>query len=131
MLMARDLFGLNRPSLAYDMNADGVVTISDVGLWLKWLYFWPGDTAVQVIGPTAVGKFLKFSDSSFGGRGSGILSAVVWGVVIGVIGIMQEPSRPKVAASYPMPSHPAPRSQDPQGMTTTKQIRWHQRCTPS
>jgi hypothetical protein len=26
---------------AADMNGDGVVTISDVWLWFKWLYFYP------------------------------------------------------------------------------------------
>jgi len=26
-----------------DMNRDGAVTISDVGLWMKWLFFYPGD----------------------------------------------------------------------------------------
>lgn len=93
--MARDLFGFNRPPLVADMNADGVVTISDVGLWMKWVFFWPGDTAVQLIGPTAVGRFLEITEASLGGWGTGILSLAVWCAVIVIIGILDEPFRSK------------------------------------
>lgn len=77
------------------MNADGAVTISDVGLWLKWLYFWPGDTTVQLVGPTAIGRFLEISEASYGGLGSGIVSLIAWSAVISLLSVLDQPFRTK------------------------------------
>jgi len=33
-------------SFTFDMNLDGVVTISDAWLWFKWAFFYPGDAAI-------------------------------------------------------------------------------------
>lgn len=64
------------------MNRDGVVTISDVWLWFKWLYFYPGDVVLEVILKIpGLATFLEVSDASFGGSASGIMSAPVWGFV--------------------------------------------------
>jgi hypothetical protein len=61
-----------------DMNHDGLITISDVGLWFKWLYFYPGDGLIAIIGPTALGQFLELNTGSFGGFGSGVMSFFGW-----------------------------------------------------
>ena len=67
-----------------DMNGDGVVTITDVWLWFKWLYFMPGDFLVAVVGPTALGRFLELTTSSYGSFGSGFLSFILWMTLFGV-----------------------------------------------
>ncbi len=64
-----------------DMNLDGVVSVSDVGLWLEWLYFLPGDLAVLALLGTPVGDFLEITLGSMQGIGSGVLSFCVWLVV--------------------------------------------------
>src|SRR6266850_116656 len=59
-----------------DMNHDGVVTISDVWHWFKWLYFYPGDLALQGMLSYLPGfsTFFEVTGESFGGWGSGIFS---------------------------------------------------------
>jgi hypothetical protein len=64
-----------------DMNLDGIVTISDVGLWAKWLYFLPGDMAALVLLDTPVGDFFEISITSLEGIGSGALFFCFWFVV--------------------------------------------------
>jgi hypothetical protein len=64
-----------------DMNLDGVVTISDVWLWLQWLYFLPGDLAALVLLDSPVGDFFEITLSSLQGIGSGVLSFMFWFVV--------------------------------------------------
>jgi type I restriction enzyme R subunit len=66
-------------SFVADMNGDGNVTVSDVGLWAKWLFYYPGDIVVWVIGPTGVGKFLEMTPiTSYGGSISGTVSFFFW-----------------------------------------------------
>jgi hypothetical protein len=38
-----------RWKIAWDMNGDGMVTISDVWLWLKWIFFAPGDLLLLLL----------------------------------------------------------------------------------
>jgi hypothetical protein len=64
------------------MTGDGVITISDVWLWVKWLYFLPGDAAIASVGPTPVGQFLEASPQSFGSVWSGTLSFVIWPMLL-------------------------------------------------
>lgn len=61
------------------MNGDGAITISDVFLWVKWLYFYPGDYVIAYTGNTFLGIFLEFDGNSFGGIGSGVISFFLWG----------------------------------------------------
>ena len=70
-----------RLQVAADMNHDGVVSMTDVGLWLQWLFFLPGDLATLVVLGTPVGDFLEISLDSLQGWGSGFLSLCVWYVV--------------------------------------------------
>jgi hypothetical protein len=64
-----------------DMNGDGKVTISDLWLWTKWLYFYPGDLLIFLVADSAVGKFLDLSEKSYGGTLSSAVSAVAWLIV--------------------------------------------------
>ena len=61
-----------------DMNGDGIVNIADVWLWIKWLYLYPGDWLVYLIGNTAAGRFLNLSAQSYGGELALGVSVVVW-----------------------------------------------------
>ncbi len=63
---------------AWDFNTDGAITISDVGLWLKWLFFLPGDTTAYFLVGTALGNFMELGAQSYGSVGSGVLSAFAW-----------------------------------------------------
>jgi hypothetical protein len=63
-----------------DMNYDGGVTISDLWLWFKWLYFYPGDALLLLtmeILPS-VSAFFEISQADFGGVFSGVISFFVW-----------------------------------------------------
>ena len=70
------------PSL--DMNYDGVFTISDVGLWFPWLFFFPGDLIVlvfiNIIPP--LGRFFEMNVESYGGIFSAIVSVLFWFMLI-------------------------------------------------
>ncbi len=65
-----------------DANLDGVISISDLGEWLQWLYFLPGDLAVLALLYTPVGDFLEIAPGSMQGLGSGLLSFCVWYVLL-------------------------------------------------
>lgn len=69
-----------------DMNFDGVITITDVWLWFKWLYFIPGDAVVSIVGPLGLGRFLEMTpDASLGGLGSGVMSFLAWTFLITIL----------------------------------------------
>ena len=40
-----------------DMNCDGAVTISDVWLWAKYVFYAPGDFMLMTLAPTKLGAF--------------------------------------------------------------------------
>ena len=69
-----------RWTFAWDMNADGVFTISDIGALFNWLFFAPGDLAifVTITQFSTVANFLELSASFYGGWISGILSGLVF-----------------------------------------------------
>lgn len=71
-----------------DMNGDGVITIGDVWLWIKWLYFYPGDGLLYGVmsGVPQIAKFFEITSSSYGGIFSGIFSLLAWLIVIGMVG---------------------------------------------
>jgi hypothetical protein len=84
-------------SFVADMNGDGIVTVSDVWLWVKWLFFYPGDLLLQLIMSytPALATFFELAPSSFGGWGSGSISIFAWFVILLAIGVVQnyEPRR--------------------------------------
>jgi hypothetical protein len=63
-----------------DMNGDGFVTITDVWMWLKWLYFYPGDGLLYLVEKVlpGVANFFEVSALTYGGGFSGIFSFFVW-----------------------------------------------------
>lgn len=65
-----------------DMDYNGAVTVSDVWLWVKWLYFLPGDFIVRLFLEegtlSTLSTFLEISLASYGGFWSGL----VWCCVI-------------------------------------------------
>ena len=65
--------------IAPDMNCDGLVTISDVGLWLEWVFFLPGDGLIWFLMQLEpIATFLEMTSESYGGWGSGLISGAVW-----------------------------------------------------
>lgn len=73
-----------------DMKSDGALTISDIWLWFKWLYFMPGDSLISNIGPTNLGRFLEMGPHSYGGFGSGVMSLFLWLLLIHVVATAYE-----------------------------------------
>jgi hypothetical protein len=61
-----------------DMNADGLITASDLPLWAKWAFFVPGDALIAQFGTAKLGQFLELTPASFGSPISAALSAVLW-----------------------------------------------------
>lgn len=70
-----------------DMNFSGAITIKDVWLWVKWLYFYPGDVFIYFLlnKVPGVGHFFEMTYSSYGGVLSGILSFFIWIIIALVI----------------------------------------------
>lgn len=65
--------------IAKDMNCDGSLTISDVKLWLGWLFFLPGDGLLySLLVWQGAAIFLELTPAIYGGWVAGILSAVLW-----------------------------------------------------
>src|SRR5258708_9115131 len=87
-----------------DMNHDGVVTISDVWLWFKWLYFYPGDLALQGMLSYLPGfsTFFEVTRESFSVWGSGIFSFFVWTALVAHLGFM--PQSTPLSGSTPQPT---------------------------
>ena len=73
-----------RWSLLKDMNRDGVFTISDIGSWVSYIFFAPGDGFIYLILKffPDVATFLEYSVADYGGISSGIISSIVWLIVI-------------------------------------------------
>lgn len=79
-------------SFLTDMNHSGSVTISDVWLWFKWLYFYPGDSLVYFLVNKVpeIGQFFEVSYASYGGVLSGVASFIVWIIAIGILGAIMD-----------------------------------------
>jgi hypothetical protein len=69
---------------AADMNRDGQITISDFWLWVKWIFFAPGDGILFGImfHLPSFAKFFEISTSMLYGGWSFALSLWVWYFVI-------------------------------------------------
>ena len=63
-----------------DMNYDGSVTISDVWVWFKWIFFYPGDYCIcwLIRKQAKIAAFLEMTVDSFGGGVSGCFSGFIW-----------------------------------------------------
>ena len=69
-----------------DMNFDGSITVSDVWLWIKWFYFYPGDGLVYLLlnKTPSIAGFFEMTISSYGGVFSGVVSLTFFGIVAAV-----------------------------------------------
>ncbi len=71
--------------IAKDMNCDGLFTISDVGLWAKWAFYSPGDGLLwAVMQSQQLATFLELTPAVYSGWVSGIISAIIWLIVLSV-----------------------------------------------
>ncbi|OGA56107.1 MAG: hypothetical protein A3G81_14710 [Betaproteobacteria bacterium RIFCSPLOWO2_12_FULL_65_14] len=52
--------------------------MTDIWLWLQWLFFMPGDALIARIGPTPLGALLDLTPKSFGTTPSAVLSGALW-----------------------------------------------------
>ena len=70
-----------------DINNSGLVTISDIWLLFKWLYFYPGDYLINffVEQEPEIGRFLELSYSYYGGFLSGFISLFSWITAIAMV----------------------------------------------
>jgi hypothetical protein len=68
-------------SFIADMNYDHSITISDLWLWFKWLYFYPGDFILSIVIDTKLGLFFELTKSNYGGYFSGIISIIIWVII--------------------------------------------------
>jgi hypothetical protein len=69
-----------------DMNYSGATTISDVWLWIKWLYFLPGDFAIKMLVESShIGPFFEMTYDNYGGLLAGTLSLVTLVLVVGAL----------------------------------------------
>ena len=69
-----------------DMNFDGFVTISDIGLWWKWFFSYPGDLVVLLLTNNNIGRFFELSAADYGGMFSFLISLFVFvGIPIAII----------------------------------------------
>ena len=65
--------------LEKDMNCDYLFTISDVFMWVEWVFFLPGDGLLwAVMQSERAAIFLELSPNFYGGWISGILSGFGW-----------------------------------------------------
>ena len=71
--------------IAKDMNCDGLFTISDVGLWAEWAFFLPGDGLLWAIMQSKpLATFLELTPAVYSGWFSGVVSAIIWLIVLAV-----------------------------------------------
>jgi hypothetical protein len=82
--------------LAEDMNGDGRFTVSDVGLWIEYFFFLPGDFLVgqMVIKVPRFSQFFEINDTWCHGFLSGLFGLFFLGyrffIVLGLLGMILE-----------------------------------------
>jgi hypothetical protein len=71
----------------WDMNGDGVYTISDTLLVAKWLFFAPGDWFLLMVIRHApdMGVYFEITPKDLYGFGSGAISILCWMFVVGTV----------------------------------------------
>jgi len=77
-----------RWQLSWDMNNDGSVSIGDFWLFLRWVFFVPGDFVLllMMLHATTIALYLGMGVKLLSGAISGAISAVVWIVTFGFFG---------------------------------------------
>ena len=69
-------------TLGWDMNHDGVTTITDIALFLKSLFFYPGDLILEKLIGSGFGQFFEMTHEWYGGFLSGFTSFICWSIVL-------------------------------------------------
>jgi hypothetical protein len=66
--------------LGADTNGDGIVTIADVGPWLREILVMPGDAVIRLLveHAPAIAGFLELGDDDLGGITAFWLSILIW-----------------------------------------------------
>ena len=74
------------------MNFDGTVTISDVWLWAKWAFFYPGDGVLCLVmsKTPGVASFFEITESSYSGVLSGFITVLFWLFLYGCYASIRE-----------------------------------------
>lgn len=69
--------------IARDANCDGAFTISDVWLWVDWLFNFPGDGLLWLlIQSPGLAAFFELTPEAYGNWFSTAVSIVCWLVVL-------------------------------------------------
>ena len=80
---------------ALDMNGDGIFTIDDVWLMVKYVYFAPGDLVIFAhMADPDLPTLVEVDASWLYGWTSGVISALVWFIVLGTIAATAARCRP-------------------------------------
>jgi hypothetical protein len=76
-----------RENFDYDMNGDGVITISDIWSWIGWVYFAPGD--LMLLGAmrdlTNFARFFEMTPQMLSGVWSFFISTLFWLWILRII----------------------------------------------
>jgi hypothetical protein len=90
--------------LVADMNADGIVSVSDVWLWIKSAFFYPGDVVVFVFGNLSEysRQFFEITNQSFGGWFSALFSVAAWLLLFKLVSLLAR-ARPRARPLAPYP----------------------------
>ena len=69
--------------IAIDTDGDGAYTLSDLGRWLEYIFFAPGDALVWLASRVpAVSAYLELSPDWYSTWAPGIASFAVWFVIL-------------------------------------------------
>lgn len=70
-----------------DMDKSGLTTISDVWLWIFWLYYYPGDLIIYFIinKLPAIAQFFEITARSYSSFLSGFFSGIVWLIMMAIV----------------------------------------------
>lgn len=73
--------------LDWDMNGDGAFTITDIGLWLQYAFFVPGDWIIWACLQywPEMSQFLEIDTSVYGSTFSALISVFGWLIIIVVL----------------------------------------------
>ena len=68
------------------MNTDGVLTISDVLLWAKWLWSFPAKLVMEVVaGSPKLATFFEIDCGTGEGWGGAVFAFFIWFIAINLL----------------------------------------------
>ena len=69
-----------------NMNRDGIFTISDVGAWIGWLFFYPGDLVIYgILSIEQLARFFEVTPAHYGGLFSFLFGLAIWPILLLVL----------------------------------------------